>query len=240
MGYLPSLGTFVSRDPLGTDAYESDGMNLTQFVRGNPVVLTDPTGLAATTQPATTQAADLVTATVTIDAGGKDPSKPWIGATWTTYFGVPGDKGNPGLVRISIPTVSPSSSSCNVHFDISVKIQIQLRNTKDKIVIGPGHTLTDAGRGVYGHEQLHVQDAASTLQQLVAGIADAIPDPIDAADAKRKADQGARDLRKAIKEWRDARQPGGKGPDITHGGPGQPVSGQPNDPQGEPGPYAAP
>lgn len=41
MGYSPTLGRFISRDPLG---YE-DGMNTYQAVRSNPINLVDPFGL---------------------------------------------------------------------------------------------------------------------------------------------------------------------------------------------------
>lgn len=44
--YLPSLGTWNSRDPLGT-AYQ-DGLSLYQFIRSNPVMLIDPSGTQST------------------------------------------------------------------------------------------------------------------------------------------------------------------------------------------------
>lgn len=42
MSYLPSLGTFNSRDPVGY----VDGLNTYQFERSNPVNLLDPMGTA--------------------------------------------------------------------------------------------------------------------------------------------------------------------------------------------------
>lgn len=47
MAYDPTIGRFIQRDPIGYD----DGMNLYQFVGGNPVNRVDPLGLAG--QPAT-------------------------------------------------------------------------------------------------------------------------------------------------------------------------------------------
>jgi len=46
--------------------------------------------------------------------------------------------------------------------------------------------------------------------------------------------EGSKQLNAALREWFDAHKPGADN-DISHGGPGQPISGVGNDPEGEPG-----
>jgi hypothetical protein len=87
---------------------------------------------------------------------------------------------------------------------------------------------------------LHVKDYTKTLRAPVDDMVQGIPNGATPEDARKKAAAGERALHLAVNEWRQARIPGHEGTDITHGGPGQPVSGMGNNPEGEPGPYVPP
>lgn len=245
-----ALGTAQARHGLGrreerlarlgiTDAPFGyvDGMSLYEYVGSNPANRADPLGLA-TTQP-TTQPSGTATVDLTVNTGSNNKEQPWIGATWTIYRGAPNDGGNPGLVRIGLPKVEARTDGCHVMLSASIKMQIELRSVKGKELIqniGGKRVLTEFGRQVYGHEQLHVKNCVTSLRTLVDDIARSIPDGVNEADAKRRAAEAKKLMYKALDAWRKARLAGTL-PDITHGGPGQPVSGVGNDPEGEPGPW---
>jgi len=207
--------------------------------RSNPVINVDPLGLqSTTTQPATQPG----TATVDLEiiTGSDNKQSPWIGATWTTYYGVKGDKGNLGLIRPGPVKVKCScDGGCGIKCIASFSLQMQLRNADNKQVIkntNGKRVLTDFGRQVYGHEQMHIKDYVTQARALVNSIADNTPNGKNPADCKKRAADAERHLRKALSDFLEARKPGAR-PDVTHGGTGQPVSGVGSNPEGEPGPW---
>lgn len=227
MSYSPTLGRWMQTDPIGY----ADGLNLQEFVRSNPPNLLDPNGTASVA--------------VTPDTGSVNEDEPWIGAAWASYISVPNDgDNNPGYVRFGLVKVDCTcTEDCDGSFEVqctvTFKLQIHLRNVEDKQVIeriDGERVLTDEGRLVYGHEQLHVKDYITGARELAEGIVQNVVDGANAEDCRQAAADAKRELQRALNEFRDARQPG-KDPDVTHGGPGQPLPREDVEPEGEPGPF---